>query len=208
QIGGPYFSRNGRFVTVAHCLGSMIVHDRTTGITTTHGIGGERPVISDDGRYLAFMSDLPTLVAGDTNGVEDVFVFDRQTGVFERVNVASDGTQANAFTRRFAMTPDARFVAFASYGSNLVPADTNAAADVFVRDRATGTTSRVSVTSGGAEGPFGASVNVYSQIAITPDGRWVGFGTPAPLAPDDTDGATDVYVHDRLGPTTERVAGS
>src|SRR6185503_10338575 len=47
QIGGPYFSRNGRFVTVAHCLGSMIVHDRTTGITTTHGIGGERPVISD-----------------------------------------------------------------------------------------------------------------------------------------------------------------
>src|SRR5207245_5314063 len=107
---------------------------------------------------VAFDSDASDLVAGDTNGVSDVFVHDRQTGTTERVSVASGGAQGNGssgligFAFPPALSADGRFIAFVSFATNLVAADTTAATDVFVHDRQTGTTERVSVASGGSQG--------------------------------------------------------
>src|SRR5437762_3224846 len=164
--------------------------------------------LSADGRFVAFDSAATDLVAGDTNGVSDVFVHDRQTGTTERVSVASDGAQGNGssglvtFAFPPALSADGRFVAFVSAATNLVASDTNGATDVFVHDRQTGTTERVSVASDGAESNA-ASVGA----ALSADGRFVAFHSAATnLVADDTNGTTDVFVHDRQTGMTERVS--
>ena len=92
-----------------------------------------------------------------------------------------------------AISGDGHVVAFASDASNLVPGDTNGRTDVFARDRAAGTTERVSVGPGDAQGK-GASY----RPAISWDGREVAFVSEAAnLVPDDTNGATDVFVRSR-----------
>src|SRR2546421_173164 len=105
-------------------------------------------VISANGRYVAFNSPATNLVPGDTNGQRDIFVRDLRTGKTSRVNVSSTGAQANNDTTdlRVSISGDGRYVAFVSLASNLVPGDTNQDWDVFVRDRRSGVTSRVSVS--------------------------------------------------------------
>src|SRR5437762_932588 len=164
--------------------------------------------LSADGRFVAFDSAATDLVAGDTNGVSDVFVHDRQTGTIERVSVASGGAQGDGssgligFAFPPALSAAGRFVAFVSAATNLVTGDTNGAADVFVRDRQTGTTERVSVASGGTQG------NAASWgLALSADGRFVAFQSDATnLVAGDTNGATDVFVRDRQTGMTERVS--
>ena len=113
--------------------------------------GSLRPAISDDGRFVAFASGASNLVPNDTNNVEDIFVKDRQTGAITRVSVRSNGTEANGGSTSPAISGDGRFVAFYSDASNLLNGDSNGFADIFVHDRQTGQTSRVSVDSSGAE---------------------------------------------------------
>src|SRR4051794_17369920 len=109
--------------------------------------------ISADGRFVAFFSAASNLVPGDTNGHQDVFVHDRQTGSTERASVATDGTQSNGSSYyALSLSADGRFVAFTSDAGNLVPGDTSGFFGLFVRDRQTGTTERVSVSSSGAQG--------------------------------------------------------
>src|SRR5438093_1506066 len=98
--------------------------------------------LSADGRFVAFHSAATNLVAGDTNGTTDVFVHDRQTGMTERVSVASDGTQGNNASSYPALSADGRFVAFHGAATNLVAGDANGANDVFVHDRPAGTTAQ------------------------------------------------------------------
>ena len=96
--------------------------------------------ISADGRYVTFRSAAANLVPGDTNGVTDNFVHDRLTGRTVRVNVASDGTEANAASiveadgccAQSLISPDGRSVVFTSLASNLVADDTNGRDDFFV----------------------------------------------------------------------------
>jgi len=160
------------------------------------------PSISADGRYVAFQSYASNLVPGDTNEVGDVFVHDRLTGQTTRVSVASDGTEGNDYSRRPSISADGRYVAFASLASNLVPGDTNGTWDVFVHDRLTGQTTRVSVASGGAQGNSGSWCP-----SISADGRYVAFQSYASnLVPGDTNGVLDVFVHDRLTGQTTRVS--
>src|SRR5438445_496038 len=163
--------------------------------------------LSADGRFVAFDSAATDLVAGDTNGVSDVFVHDRQTGTTERVSVASDGTQGNDASFYSALSADGRFVAFDSDATNLVAGDTNGTTDVFVHDRQTGTTERVSVASGGGTQGNGKSGGFFAFPALSADGRFVAFQSDAPnLVAGDTNGTTDVFVHDRQTGTTERVS--
>jgi Tol biopolymer transport system component len=159
-----------------------------------------RPSISADGRYVAFESFAPNLVPGDTNLVPDIFVRDRQTGTTERVSLGANGVQANGLSSNPSISADGRFVAFESNASNLVPGDTNGAQDIFVRDRQTGTTTRVSVVTGGAE-VAGASYDP----TISANGRYVLIRSAAKLVPDKTGGAVDVYWHDREQVVTLRV---
>lgn len=161
-----------------------------------------RFALSADGRYAIFGSWANNLVPGDTNNCADIFFRDLQTGQTERVSVGCNGVEANGNCVDAAISADGRFVAFESAASNLVPNDNNSQADIFVRDRATGTTERVSVASSGAEANFSSG-----SPCISPDGRYVAFVSAASnLVAGDTNGTSDVFVHDRVSGTTTRVS--
>jgi Tol biopolymer transport system component len=162
--------------------------------------------ISADGRIVAFYSYASNLVAGDTNGAPDVFVRDRQAGATQRVSVSSSDKQANNGNGFLSVSSDGRLVAFLSSATNLVARDTNNFSDIFVRDRSTGTTERVSISSSGNEAD--ASSRAPS---ISADGRFVAFSSDASnLVASDTNRSTDVFVHefrtDTKAPKVVRVA--
>lgn len=160
------------------------------------------PVISADGRVVAFSSLASDLVPGDTPGSSDTFVRDLAAGTTEMVTVGRDGSPADSASRGSALSADGRFVAFVSKASNLVPGDTGGFEDVFVRDRVTGTTERVSVHSSGAQAD-GHSGGAW----ISADGRFVSFASSATnLVDDDTNLVRDVFVHDRATGTTRCVS--
>ena len=129
-------------------------------------------------------------------------------GVTEQVSVNSAEEDGNDSTVGAApsISADGQYVVFASDAANLVPDDTNDTSDVFVRDRLTGTTERVSVTSKGKEGEFGAASVLGFGQSISADGRYVTFSSTARLVGGDTDPDTDVFVHDRLTGETTRVS--
>ncbi len=139
------------------------------------------------------------------------------SGIFELISVSSTGVQGDndsgtsGFTSpsndRASITPDARFVAFMSFADNLVPGDTNQFADVFVRDRLTGTTERVSVSSKSEEGNGHSGLILASGATISDDGRFVAFASEASnFVKGDANGNADVFVRDRLTGTTELVS--
>jgi Tol biopolymer transport system component len=162
------------------------------------------PQISANGRYVAFFSTASNLVPGDTNDDWDVFVRDRQAGTTERVTVSSTGAEEDGAAHSMArISADGRYVAFPSYATNLVPGDTNDNSDVFVRDLLTGQTSRVSVSSAGAQAD---GFSAFS-LALSPDGRYVLFDSDADnLVPGDTNGLRDIFLHDRRTGQTTRVS--
>src|SRR3954451_17834769 len=133
-----------------------------------------QPVISDDGNLVAFTSFAHNLVAGDTNRELDVFVRDVKAGTTELVSVSSAGGQGSGSSSSPSISADGRRVAFLSRAKNLVADDTNGRDDVFVRDRATDTTSRPSLASSGTQ----SKKNSQFQ-EISPDGRFVTFSTQA-----------------------------
>jgi len=161
-----------------------------------------RPSLSSDGRYVAFDSMAGNLVTGDTNGYSDIFVHDRQTGLTQRVSLTSGGVQGNNHSYRPSISSDGRYVAFDSLASNLVTGDTNGYSDIFVHDRQTGLTQRVSLTSGGAQGN-----NHSYRPSVSSDGRYVTFYTMATnLVSGDTNSASDVFVYDRQTGTLELIS--
>jgi hypothetical protein len=191
----------------------IFVHDLSTGSTTRasvdsagnqgNGPSSYAPAISADGRFVAFHSEASNLTAGDTNASDDIFVRDRDTdgdGMFDepgevstvRVSVDSAGSQGNGDSFDPAMSADGHLVAFRSYASNLVPADSNDLPDIFLHDLLSGTTARVSVDSAGSD----ANGPSYFP-AISGDGSSVAFySTASNLVPGDTNGCADIFVHD------------
>jgi uncharacterized repeat protein (TIGR01451 family) len=159
---------------------------------------GDYGDMTPDGRFVVFASVASNLVAGDTNGVGDVFVRDRRTGVTERVSVGPKGVQGNGDSNFLgistapAISDDGRYVAFKSDASNLVKGDRNNLTDVFVRDRAAGVTEKIS-GDGGGDNP-----------GISPDGNFVAFET----SDFDGDFADDIYLRDRTTGTIERISVS
>src|SRR2546423_12300599 len=143
------------------------------------------PSISADGRYVAFASAASTLVAGDTNGMEDVFVYDRVAGTTERVSLSSLGVEGDGASYGPAISADGRHVAFTSAASNLTPGDSNDEVDVFVRDLAAQTTLLVSVGPGGAVGD-GPSV----APSISGDGLVVAFESDSDTLVREDDNGT------------------
>lgn len=192
----------------------IFVFDRVTGITQrvsvdsagnqSNGVSNSA-MISGDGRYVCYQSSATNLVSGDTNGTQDIFVFDRVTGVTERVSVDSSGTQSNGLSAGAAISSDGRYVTYASVGTNLVSGDTNALSDVFVYDRTTDTTKRVSVDSLGAQASGGASI----APTISADGRYITYSSLATnLVTGDTNGTTDIFLYDQVTATTQRISVS
>ncbi len=214
----PFLSADGRSVGF-HSSGSNLVagdtngkwdtfvHDRASGITERVSVSSDgtqsngtsyKATISSDGRFVSFDSSGSNLVAGDTNGVWDVFVRDRAASVTHRVSVASDGSQASG--GQSVISADGRFVAFESGDPNLEGAVLTT--DIFVHDRETGVTELVSKASDGNQGNGPSNVP-----SISADGRYVAFESFASnLVPSDSNTASDVFVHDRVGGVTERIS--
>ena len=174
--------------------------------TASHGTqadnASQNAALSADGRYVVFESAASNLVPGDNNGHPDIFVKDLSTGATTRVSTASDGTQANNPSANAALSADGRFVTFQSSANNLVVNDTNGQGDIFVKDLQTGTLTRVSAASNGAQG------NSFSQNPeISADGRYVTFDSEASnLVADDVNGDLDVFVKDLQTGTLTRVS--
>ncbi|MGH2753211.1 MAG: TolB family protein, partial [Actinomycetota bacterium] len=202
QVGGD---------TNAAC--DVFVRDRVTKRTElvsvasdgTQGRGDSgAPSISADGRFVAFLSDAPNLVVGDTNLSRDAFVHDRRRGVTRRVNVSSDGEQALrvpwATSNWLEISANGRYVAFASLADNLVEGDTDGGEDVYVHDLKTGQTVMASVDSQGAQAPGDVP-------SVSRTGRYVVFSSSADnLVPGDGNLAQDVFVHDLRTNKTVRVS--
>jgi Tol biopolymer transport system component len=220
----PSISAGGRFVAFSSDASNLVggdtndatdvfVRDRryqATGRVSVSSAGVEGnadsydPSVSADGRFVAFSSDASNLVDGDTNDATDVFVRDRRYHTTRRVSVSSAGVEGNSVSYLPSISASGRFVAFSSFASNLVGADTNAAYDVFVRDLRTHTTSRVSVGTAGVEGDFGS----YDP-SISAGGRFVAFDADATnLVGGDTNDTTDVFIRDRRTRTTTLVSVS
>ncbi|MHB8793130.1 MAG: TolB family protein [Thermoleophilia bacterium] len=159
--------------------------------------------VSADGRYVVFSSVAGNLVAGDTNGVSDIFLKDTQTGATTRVSTDSGGGQAGGQSLFPAISGDGRFVAFESDATSLVAGDSNGLRDIFLKDTQTGATSKISTdTAGTAQG------NGASEIAaISSDGSRITFRSDAAnLVASDTNGTTDVFLRDTGAGTTTLVS--
>jgi Tol biopolymer transport system component len=227
--GFPSISANGRFVAFASLASNLVrgdrnhapdifVRDRKLGETTRVSVssagaeGNDRsllPAISANGRYVAFFSDSTNLIPNDHNGIGDFFVRDLKRGQTTRISVSSaeeeqtPGPGVEERGMKPAISHNGRFVAFFSPSTNLVPNDHNGTDDIFVRDRKRGETTRVSVSSTGAEG--NASSLFFPSISA--NGRFVAFTSWASnlVAGDENGHHEDVFVRDRKRGVTTRV---
>ena len=224
--GDPVISGNGRYIafqTEATNLSvkldrngyqDIYVHDRLRGTTNRVTINNDGrqadgfsfdPSISDDGRYVAFTSEATNLsVKADRNDDYDVYVYDRKTRTTNRVSVNSNKKEGNRDSAEPSISATGRYVAFASDATNFDDNDRNSSSDVFVYDRKSQTTERVSVASSGQQ----ANGTSWGP-AISASGRMVTFVSDATnLVPDDTNSQIDAFVHDRSNGRTTVVSVS
>ena len=199
------FDTNGEF--------DIFVVDRVTDILTRVNVSNsgaqandftENAFISGDGLFVVFQSDATNLVAGDSNGETDIFVYDLTAGSLERVSLTNGGAQGNDVSLNASISSDGRYVAFESLASNLVAGDTNLDYDIFVHDRLLNTTERVSIASDGTQANAGSG-----RPTISADGRYVSFVSAATnLVTGDTNGFFDIFVYDRTTGTVQLVSAA
>jgi hypothetical protein len=218
----PSISADGRYVAFKSWSTNLVgadnnghsdvfVHDLVTRVTTlasvdSNGVQQNNECsylsLSGDGRFVAFASTASNLVAGDTNGVYDVFLRDLVGGTTTRESLDSAGVQGNSNSAWPSSSIDGRFIAFHSTATNLVPGDGNGTLDIFVRDTHLGLTTRASVDTAGAPGNSSST-----NPALSADGRFVSFRSVADnLVAGDSNGWADIFVHDRLSGITTRAS--
>ncbi|MFN8643863.1 MAG: hypothetical protein U0802_20210 [Candidatus Binatia bacterium] len=159
--------------------------------------------LSGDGRYVVFQSNASNLVADDTNGVTDIFVYDRTDGVMRRVSVGSDGAETDGPSITPVISDDGRYVAFASRATNLVaPSPGGAFEQIYVADWKTQSVQLASVND------LGQPANAISFLPdLTADGGQVAFKSEAfNLVRNDTNGVPDVFVRNLVTNVTQRVS--
>ncbi|MCD5315026.1 TolB family protein [Kineosporia babensis] len=233
----PDITPDGRYVVFVSAATNLVAGDDTsvraneifvkdlkTGRTTkviSENLGDDgnfdSPTISADGNTIAFSSTHPDLVAGDTNGTSDVFVWKRSTGKVTRVSVSSSGAQGSSSTNSPyrgsfapAISADGKSVVFRSGDDNLVRNDTNNLADIFVHTLDNHRTTRVSVGPNGEQITGGQPIDGSAADApsISADGRVIAYEGYAikGLTGQDTGETFQVYVYDRRTGKTEAAA--
>jgi Tol biopolymer transport system component len=236
--GESFFSSisgDGRYVAFASSATDLVVGDGspvedifvrdmrrgTTTRVTVDTAGGDPDAgtrharISADGRHVVFASPASDLVPGDGNHVDDVFVRDLDARTTTRASVDTtngDPNGASGSADQFsppAIDADGSRVVFFSDASDLVPMDGNALSDMFVRDLSAGTTTRVSVDTGGGDANAPSDAR-GGRPAITGDGNIVAFCSFASdlVAGDGNGTGADVFVRDLRNPTTTLVSGA
>jgi Tol biopolymer transport system component len=158
------------------------------------GFGFGNVALSRDGKIVTFASRSSDHVAGDTNGVEDVFALELATKEVSRISTSAAGAQGNGSSPRTSISADGKLVAFYSAASNLVAGDTNGVEDIFVKDRTTGAITRVSVSSSGVQ----ANGHCLGP-SISADGRFVAFSSTATNLDENcaSSGRQYFFLHDR-----------
>jgi Tol biopolymer transport system component len=176
-------------------VADIFLYERATGTITRltpNSADGDshNPTISLDGSTVAYISSATTLVPDDTNQAEDIFVVEIAATTTNRVSIATNGTQGNDHSRKPALSADGRRVAFYSFASTLVNGDSNQASDIFLHDRTTHTTTRLSLSTDGAQSNGSAF-----DPAISADGHHIVFHSDAAtLTPDDTNATHDIFL--------------
>lgn len=149
------------------------------------------PRYSGNGRYVAFLSKATNLSGTDSNGHDDMYVKDLQTGAIGNAAITFDGVQADADSKEIALSYDGRLAAFTSYASNLV-ADDVSYADIFIKDMVTGGLLRATTGLGGQAANGNSDHGVFSA-----DGRYLVFASQASnLVAGDSNGTRDVFRKD------------
>jgi Tol biopolymer transport system component len=189
--------------------GATMLASRAPGVAgATGNLHSYDPVLSANGRYIAFSSQASNFSPDDSDMGYDVYVRDLQinsTTLVSRANGAT-GAKANVGfqSQGLAISADGRYVAFDSWADNLSPDDSDTGPDVYVRDLQANTTTLVSRAAGavGAKADGGGT-----EPSISADGRYVAFSTNSTnLNPADTDDNQDVYVRDLQAHTTTLVS--
>lgn len=200
----PSISADGRYVAFQSFATNLVagdtngyadifVKDLLTGTLNRIGSGNgdsTTPVVSANGRYVAFSSTASNLVSGDGNVAADIFVRDLQLGTLVRASVTATGVQGGGDSLTPVISSDGRYVAFASYASNLAANDTNTMVDIFRKDMQTGDLLRVSTDGAAAQG----NMDSYAP-SMSGDGQWVAFQSYASnFVANDTNGASDIFL--------------
>ena len=160
------------------------------------------PSINDDGRFIAFASTANNLVSDDTNIYQDIFVHDWASDQTERVSISTAGLEANGDSANPSISGDGRFVVFESTASNLVPGDNNNSSDIFLHDRETHSTTRVSLSNGGQQADRASVTPVISS-----DGNVVAFISEATnIIPGGTNAIPKIFTYDIPSGTSELIS--
>ncbi|MBC7954757.1 MAG: PD40 domain-containing protein [Cytophagales bacterium] len=177
------------------------------------GVGGAKPMLSENGQRLAFYSFASNITAGDTNGLWDVFVYDHSNGARTRVSLTSTGGERNQGVESAsrvvapAISGNGRYVAYATTASNVVPGDTNGTQDVFVVDTQTSAVTRASVSSSGVQGNADSPLGQGERVSLSYDGAWVAFSSAANTlgAGAGSSGVSNMLMHNRVTGETRAV---
>jgi RHS repeat-associated protein len=227
-------SSDGRYVAFSSGATNLVADDTNGGVTdiflrdlvngttqlVSHKLGDATaggdsasvdPRISDDGRFVAFVSSASDLVLDDRTVAmhgTDIFTWDRQTGAIELLSVSSDGVnqaiESSFLSPGRALSADGRYVLFETPADNLVPQNAGVqGTNVYLRDRQLGTTVAVTLSANGLLATGGASAT------MTPDGRYVAFvssETDLVAGVNDTNGTSDVFLRDMQTGMTKLVS--
>ncbi|MGI8731189.1 MAG: TolB family protein [Solirubrobacteraceae bacterium] len=165
----------------------------------------DEPVLSGDGKVMAFVSSATNLAPDDANGARDVFAAVPGAVDPARVSTGAGGVEADGPSMEPDLSRDGRLLVFSSDATNLVPGDDNRRTDVFVRDLRSG---RIALVSS-ARGKSGSAAGDSTAPAISPDGRYVSFTSTADdIARGDAKGRPDIFVRDLLAGRTAHVSVS
>jgi Tol biopolymer transport system component len=216
---GPEMTPDGRYITFARHEGSLssgyssvhvwdaqlttdtLVSDNGSGVPTN--TASCAPVISPDGRFVAFLSNATNLVANAVTNVFHVYLRNLSSSTTQLVDVDTNGIgTAGETLTTLGLSADGRYVAFCSPDGSLVVLDKNRAEDVFVRDTVAATTGMVSQRNATVIPKAADGFSTLSPVSVSADGRWAAFASPADdLVPNDTNQQPDVFVRDMVNGT-------
>lgn len=218
----PSISADGRYVAFLSSADNLVdddtngyrdvfIFDREAGDVTRISVGYDGSEangdssdahISNDGRFVAFVSEATNLVEGDENGFSDVFLYERERGAIRLVSESQDGVQGDNRSLQPAISANGRFIAFVSLAQSLGANDENDASDIFIYDATHDSLELISVASDDRQ-----AQDTSKYPAISSDGRFVVYQSKASnLAAGDHNNMYDIFLRDRQEDTTELIS--